>query len=217
MFDNLSGQGSSPGTDPRDCTAARLNAQRQAIRDIAEWFDEIPLTADSAFCTVTLTFAVSPCTEKPALHGLTAASAMCHWTAAVASAADPVAAPAAKTSAFSPSARFTLLSDQYYEAAGSARGEDINTQEAACAEARKRAHHQAIESAGKAGLCEREGSHMRVAISFAPPAPALLGGGRYGITAFEAVCDWNLIIEAIDPEEPETPDVAGTAASGSLS
>ncbi len=217
MFDSLSGRGSSPGSDPHDGAAARLNAQRQAIRDIADWFDEVPLSADDSFCTITLILAVSPCTEKAGLHGIHSIGASCHWTADVASRPEPVTPPPAKASAFNPASRFTLLSDQFYEAAGSARGEDINSQDAACTDARKRAHHQAMESAGKAGLCDREDSHLRIAISFAPPAPALLGGGRYGIQAFEAVCDWNLVIEAIDPAGPPSPDSADTAASGSLS
>lgn len=217
MFDSHSGRGSSPGTDPHDCAAARLNAQHQAIRDISEWFDEVALSADGSFCTVTLTLAVSPCAEKPALLGVPVVSASCHWTAAVASTPEAVTPPGAKTSAFNPASRFTLLSDQFYEAAGSARGEDLNSQDVACTDAQKRAHHQAMESAGKAGLCDREDSELRIAISFAPPAPALLGGGRYGIQAFEAICDWNLIIEAIDPSGQQSTDSADSATSGSLS
>lgn len=217
MFDSLSSRGSSPGTHPQDWTAARLAAQRQAIHDIADWFRQVPDCAAHSFCTLTLTLAFEPCAEKetatPTRH------ASCRWTASVGCTPDAVTPPAGKTSAFGPSSHFTLLSEQYYEAAGTARGEDTTSQELACADAQKRAHQQAMESAGKAGLCDREGSAMRIAISFAPPTPALLGGGRYDIGSFEALCDWNLVIEAVTPEpgDLQPNELAGSVLSDSSS
>lgn len=217
MFDGLSGRGSSPGADPHDCAAARLDAQHQAVRDIADWLQKVPPVARGSHCTVTLTFSFPPCTETRPSGRAPAFHATCRWTGSVASASEPVPPPAGKTSAFAPSSRFTLLSDQYYEAAGTARGEDTIGHTHACADAQKKAHHQAMESIAKAGLCDQEDSAMRIIVSFAAPAPALIGGGRYGIGGFEAICDWNLIIEAVGPipGDPLSPALGPTVASGS--
>lgn len=208
MFDGLSGRGSSPGADPRDCPAARLNAQHQAVRDIADWLQKVPDCSHGSFRTVTLMFSFPPCTETNAVGGRSMFHASCRWTGTVTSASQAVTSPAGKTSAFAPSSRFTLLSDQFYEAAGSARGEDTIGHTRACADAQKNANHQAMESIAKAGLCDQEGAAMRIIISFGPPTPALLGGGRYGIGGFEAVCDWNLIIEAVSPNPADSESAA---------
>lgn len=217
MFDRPVGRDTSPGTDPHDCAAARLNAQRQAVRDVADWFEQAPDSAAGSFCTITITLLLTPCTAKTSIYGAPSVRAACEWTSSVASTTEPAAPPPGKTSAFLPSSRFTLLGDQYYEAAGSARGEDITSQDAACTDAQKKAHLQAMESAGKAGLCDQEDAAMRIVISFAPPAPALIGFGRHGISAFEAVCDWNLIIEAVDPAGLQPPHVENAVATGSRS
>lgn len=217
MFDRPVGRDTSPGTDPHDCAAARLNAQRQAIQDVADWFEQAPNSAAESFCTITIALLLTPCTVKNSIYGAPEVRASCEWTASVASTPDPAAPPPGKTSAFLPSSRFTLLGDQYYEAAGSARGEDITTQDAACTDAQKKAHVQAMESAAKAGLCDQEGAAMRIVISFAPPAPALIGLGRHGISTFEAVCDWNLIMEAVSPGDLHLPQIEGAVASGSRS
>lgn len=218
MFDGLSGRGSSPGIDPHDPAAARLDAQRQAVRDMADWLEKAPDCARGSFCTLTLNLSFPPSTGTGIFRGMQVIRASCQWTASVAPTPGPVAPPAGKTSAFAPSSRFTLLGDQFYEASGTTRGEDTISQNRACADARKRARHQAMESAAKAGLCDRDDFVMRMTISFSPPAPALLGGGRYGISGFEAVCEWNLVIEAVAPEpaEASSPGAAGAAASGSL-
>lgn len=208
MFDGLSGRGSSPGVDLHDCAAARLGAQHQAVRDIADWLQKVPDCSRGSFRTVTLTFSFPPCSEAKALSGRSTIHATCRWTSSATCASEAVASPAGKSSAFAPSSRFTLLSDQFYEAAGSARGEDTISHTRACADAQKKAHHQAMESIAKAGLCDQEGFVMRIVISFGPPTPALLGGGRYGIGGFEAICDWNLIIEAVSPSQEDSPSSA---------
>jgi len=220
MFDRLSSRGHSRGAHPYDCGAARLDAQQQAISEIAGWLDKIPDAAPGSFCTVTVNLSFAPClVGKSAFGAIPKVRASCIWTVSAARASGLVRPPAGKTSAFNPSSRFSLLGDQYYEAAGTARGEDTISQIQACADAQKKAHHQAMESAGKAGLCDREDAAMRIAISFAPPRPALLGGGRYGLSAYEAICDWNLVIEAVrpDPGDLQSSDFAGTVTSGSLS
>jgi hypothetical protein len=214
MLDSYSSRGSSHGADARDGAAARLDAQHQAFRDMADWFEKVPDSAHDSFFTVTLTLGFALCREK-ANTGAAAVRASCRWTASAAPAPGAVTPPAGKTSAFGPSSRFTLLGDQYYEAAGTARGEDNVSYSRACTDARKKARHQAMESASKAGLCDREDWAMQIAMSFAPPVPALIGGGRYGINAFEAVCEWNLIIEAVSSAAGD-PDSAGTVASGSV-
>ncbi len=216
MFDGLSGRGSSPGADPRDQAAARLDAQRQAFRDIGDWLERVPETARDSFCTITMTLSFPPCTQREA-SAVSVIRAICQWATALTSTAQAIIPPAGKTSAFAPSSRFTLLDDQYYEAAGTARGEDTISQNRACADARKRAHHQAMESMAKAGLCDRKDAALRIVMSFAPPVPALLGGGRYGISGFEAICDWNLVIEAVHPDpDAQNAGVHSTLASGSV-
>lgn len=212
MSDALSAQGSSPGSDSHDCTTARLNAQHQAVRDIADWLELIPDFFPHSFSTLTFRLSFPPCAEKASPGRIPAVRASCKWSAGVASTPEAVTPPPGKTSAFGPSSRFTLLSDQYYEAAGTAKGEDTISQARACADARIRALRMGMESAGKAGLCDQEGAAMRIAVSFAPPAPALIGGGRYGSSAFEAICDWNLIIEAVLPL-PGDPRASAVSAS----
>lgn len=216
MFNSHLGQGTSPGFHPRDCAAARLAAKQQSLLDIANWLEKVPKPANNSFRTVTLTLSFSRCTETPGIGGIAGVRSSCTWVAKIASTRDPATPPAGKTSAFNPSSRFTLLQDQYYEAAGTARGEDIVSQERACTDAEKKAHRQVLESAGKAGLCDQEDSAMQIAISLAPACPALIGGGRYTVGEFEAVCDWNLIIQAVNPAHRgvQASKSAHAAASG---
>lgn len=193
------GQGTAPGSHRKNCAEARIAAKQQALRDISDWLEKLPAPSQDAFFTVVLTFTFEPCTEGVDRTGAYT-RALCHWQADVTEAAAPVGPPLNKTSAFAPSSRFTLLPDQYYEASGSARGESTFGQKEANAEAERKARREAEESAAKAGLCDEEGHAMRVGISFTPPQPALMGGGRYAEVAFEAVCDWCLIIECVSPK-----------------
>lgn len=205
------GQGTAPGSHRKDCAEARITAKQQALRDISDWLEKLPAPPDDAFSTIVLTFTFEPCTESIDRSGVYK-RALCHWQADVAETAAPVGPPENKTSAFGPSSRFTLLPDQYYEASGSVRGESTFGQKQANAEAQRKARREAEESAAKAGLCDQEGHAMRVAISFTPPQPALTGGGRYGIAAFEAVCDWGLIVECVSPELLNLPAPAASAS-----
>lgn len=193
------GQGTAPGSHRNGCAEARIAAKQQAIRDISDWLEKLPAPAEDAFYTVVLTFTFEACTEGIDRTGAYT-RAQCHWQAEVTETAAPASPPGNKTSAFAPSSRFTLLPEEYYEASGSARGESTFGQNEANAEAERKARREAEESAARAGLCEQESDAMRVAISFAPPQPALMGGGRYAAVAFEAVCDWVLFVECVNPE-----------------
>ncbi len=193
------GQGTAPGSHHNGCADARIAAKQQALRDISDWLEKLPAPSEDAFSTAVLTFTFDPCTDGMDRTGAYK-RAHCHWQADVTETPVPVAPPENKTSAFAPSSRFTLLPDQYYESSGSARGESTVGQKQANAIAQRRARRGAEESAAKAGLCDEQGHAMRVIISFAPPQPALMGGGRYGIGDFEAVCDWVLIVESVSPE-----------------
>jgi hypothetical protein len=217
MFNSHLGEGTSPGFHPRDCAAARLAAKQQSLLDIADWLEKAPKSANDSFRTVTLTLSFSPCTETAGIGGIAGVRSSCTWVAKIACSRNPVTPPAGKTSAFNPSSRFTLLQDQYYEAAGTARGEDIVNQDRACTDAEKKAHSQVLESAGKAGLCDQEDAAMQIAISLAPARPALIGGGRYTIGEFEAVCDWNIIIQAVNPARRDArPSGCGSSAASGI-
>jgi hypothetical protein len=193
------GNGTAPGTDRKGCDEARIAAKQQAIRDISEWLEKLPAPPEDAFSTVVLIFTFEPCAEGMNRSGAYT-RALCHWQAEVTETAVPLAPPENKTSAFRPSSRFTLLPDQYYESSGSVRGESTLGQKQASADAQRKARREAEDSAAKAGLCDQEGHAMRVSVSFTPPQPALTGGGRYTAGAFEAVCDWELIVECVSPE-----------------
>jgi len=205
------GQGTAPGSHHNGCADARIAAKQQALRDISDWLEKLPAPSEDLFSTVVLTFTFEPCTDGMDRTGAYKRS-QCHWQASVTETAAPIAPPENKTTAFGPSSRFTLLPDQYYEASGSARGESTFGQKQANSIAQRKARREAEESAAKAGLCDDQGHAMRVAISFSPPQPALMGGGRYGIGDFEAVCDWVLIVESVSLELLNLPAPAVPAS-----